>query len=99
MGGSSFCKRISYACLTDEIADAGHSLKNAGNILKSPILYVFLLLMVCGGSTEMVISQWASYFAEKGLGVSKIIGDLLGPCIFALMMALGRTAFGIFGKR
>lgn len=82
-----------------EIADAGHSLKNAGNILKSPILYVFLLLMVCGGSTEMVISQWASYFAEKGLGVSKIIGDLLGPCIFALMMAFGRTAFGIFGKR
>lgn len=75
------------------------SLQNSKNLVKNPIFIAFLLLMLCGGSTEMVISQWASYFAEKGLGVTKVIGDLLGPCIFALMMALGRTAYGIFGKK
>ncbi len=81
------------------IDDAGHSLSNAKKLLKSPAIYVFLLLMICGGSTEMVISQWASYFAERGLGVGKIIGDLLGPCMFALMMALGRTYYGFWGRR
>ena len=68
-------------------------------MMRNRMFYVFLLLMVCGGSCEMVISQWASYFAEKGLGVSKILGDLLGPCIFALMMAIGRTFYGKFGTR
>lgn len=82
-----------------EISDAGQSSGRAGKLLKRPIFYAFLILMVCGGSTEMVISQWASYFAEKGLGVTKLVGDLLGPCIFALMMALGRTVYGVFGKR
>ncbi|MBQ7821413.1 MAG: MFS transporter [Clostridia bacterium] len=90
---------LMYKAPMPKIEDEGHSASHAGTLLKSPIFYVFLLLMVCGGSTEMVISQWASYFAEKGLGVTKIIGDLLGPCIFALMMALGRTAFGIWGKK
>lgn len=82
-----------------EIKDEGQSSSRVKDLVKTPILYAFLILMICGGSTEMVISQWASYFAEKGLGVAKVVGDLLGPCIFALMMALGRTAYGIFGKK
>ncbi len=68
-------------------------------MLKNRIFIAFIILMVCAGSTEMVISQWASYFAEKGLGVSKLTGDLLGPCIFALMMAIGRTFYGKFGEK
>lgn len=68
-------------------------------MLKSRVFIVFFILMICAGSTEMVISQWASYFAEKGLGVTKLVGDLIGPCIFALMMATGRTLYGRFGAK
>lgn len=65
----------------------------------SRLFLVALLLMVCAGASEMVMSQWTSLFAEVGLGVSKVVGDLLGPCLFALFMGIGRTLFGTFGER
>jgi fucose permease len=58
-----------------------------------------LVLMVCSGASELAMSQWASLFAETGLGVSKVIGDLLGPCLFAVLMGIGRTVYGIYGNR
>ena len=45
------------------------------------------------------MSQWASLFTEKGLGVSKVVGDLLGPCLFAILMGIGRTIYGILGNK
>ncbi len=60
---------------------------------------LFFVLMLCSGAAEQVMAQWSSYYAEVGLGVSKVLGDLLGPCIFALMMALGRTFYGVLGSR
>lgn len=57
------------------------------------------LLMICSGASEQAMAQWASYYAERGLSISKTVGDLLGPCIFALMMALGRTYYGIKGAK
>ena len=47
----------------------------------------------------MVMSQWASSFAEAALGISKELGDLLGPCFFALMMGAARALYGMFSKR
>ena len=55
--------------------------------------------MICAGACEQAIAQWASLFAEKGLGVSKTVGDLMGPCLFGLMMAITRTLYGAFGAR
>ena len=55
--------------------------------------------MLCAGASELGIAQWSSYFAEAGLGVSKALGDLLGPCLFAVLMGIGRVLFGIFGER
>ncbi len=63
---------------------------------------VFPWIMVCmvaAGATEMAISQWASLFAETALGISKTAGDLLGPCLFAVMMGLCRILYGIFGEK
>ncbi len=60
---------------------------------------LFLILMICAGAMEQGIAQWSSLFAETGLGVSKTVGDLLGPCMFALMMALSRTFYGLVGER
>ena len=53
-----------------------------------------LCLMLCAGASEQAMSQWASLFAETGLGVSKTVGDLLGPCLFAVLMGGGRAYFG-----
>ena len=63
------------------------------------LFWVFLFLMVCSGASEQSMAQWVSLFAEQGLGVGKAAGDLLGPCVFALMMALTRSAYGVWGAR
>ena len=67
--------------------------------LRTPLIYCAIVLMICGGASEMAMSQWASLFAETGLGVTKIVGDLLGPCLFAINMGIGRTVYGVWGKR
>lgn len=67
--------------------------------LRSPIALAAILLMICGGAAEQAMSQWASLFAETGLGVTKVVGDLLGPCLFALNMGIGRTIYGIHGEK
>jgi len=54
---------------------------------------------VCAGASEQAMSQWASFFAEKGLELSKNVGDLLGPCLFAVLMGTSRAFFGKFGDR
>ena len=52
-----------------------------------------------GGAAELTMSQWSSFFAEQGIGVSKTVGDLLGPGLFALLMGAGRFAYGMWGQR
>ena len=56
-------------------------------------------MMLCAGATEMTMSQWASMFMEKSLKINKALGDVMGPCIFAFFMGIGRTASGIYGNR
>jgi fucose permease len=56
-----------------------------------------LLLMTCAGAAELTMSQWSSLFAEQGLGLPKVYGDLAGPCLFAALMGLGRFAYGLWG--
>ena len=63
------------------------------------VFWIMMLMMLCAGASEQAVSQWASAFAEKGLGVSKTMGDLLGPTLFALCMASSRTIYGIRGQK
>ncbi len=63
-------------------------------LFSSRIFIVAMIVMVGGGASELSMVQWSSMFAEKGLGVSKIVGDLLGPCLFAVFMFIGRTVCG-----
>lgn len=63
------------------------------------IFWVLLLMMVCAGASEQAVSQWASTFAELGLGVSKTIGDLAGPMAFAILMGSSRAFYGKYGDR
>ena len=79
-----------------EEGEKGLSLKE---LLSKGVFWVMILLMVCSGASEQAVSQWASTFAEQGLGVSKTIGDLAGPMAFAFMMGLSRLFYGKYGDR
>lgn len=68
-------------------------------VFRKKLFWVFVAMMLCAGASELTMSQWASAFAEKGLGVSKWVGDLLGPCMFALFMGCSRVFYGIFGEK
>lgn len=63
------------------------------------IFWVFIVMMVAAGASEQAMSQWASAFAEMGLKVSKTMGDLLGPCMFAVLMGCSRAFYGKFSDK
>ena len=70
-----------------------------GELFKQKIFWVLMLMMVCAGASEQAVSQWASTFAELGLGVSKTVGDLAGPMLFAILMGSARAFYGKYGDR
>lgn len=70
-----------------------------GQLLKQKLFWILLILMICAGACEQAVSQWASTFAEKGLQVSKTIGDLAGPMMFAVFMGTSRAVYGKYGGR
>ena len=69
------------------------------DLCREKMFWILLLMMVCAGASEQAVSQWASTFAEKGLGVSKAIGDLAGPMAFAILMGSARAFYGKFGDK
>lgn len=68
-------------------------------LFSKKIFWVLMLMMVCAGASEQAVSQWASTFAENGLGVSKTVGDLAGPMSFATMMGISRVFYGKYGEK
>ena len=68
------------------------------DLFGAPLFLAALVLMMTGGAAELTMVQWSSFFAETGIGVGKELGDLLGPGMFALLMGLGRFAFGMWGS-
>ncbi len=80
----------------NEEGEKGLSLKE---LLCNKMFWVLMLMMACAGAAEQSVSQWASTFAEQGLGVSKTVGDLTGPMAFAFLMGLSRLIYGKFGDK
>lgn len=87
--------KVPMAALMEE-GEIGLSLKD---LLGMKLFWILLIMMVCAGASEQAVSQWASTFAEKGLGVSKTIGDLAGPMAFAVLMGSSRAFYGKYGDR
>ena len=86
--------KVPINSLTDE--SEGMSI---GQLARKGMFWLLLLLMVCAGASEQAMSQWASAFAEAGLGVSKTMGDMLGPCMFAITMGLARVIYSRVADR
>ena len=87
--------KVPIASLMEE-GEKGMSVKE---LAKQKVFWVFMLMMLCAGASEQAVSQWASTFAEKGLGVSKTVGDLAGPMAFAVLMGTARAFYGKYGDR
>lgn len=87
--------RVPMAPLVEE-GEKGLSLKE---LFSMKLFWIFLLMMMCAGASEQAVSQWASTLAEKGLGVSKTVGDLAGPMAFALLMGTSRAFYGKYGEK
>ena len=68
-------------------------------LIKTPKFIVYMIMMFCGGASEIAMAEWASIFAQNALGVSKVIGDIAGPCSFALFMGMGRVVYAKFSKK
>lgn len=68
-------------------------------MFKTKVFWVFIVLMVCAGASEIAMAQWASAFAESALHISKTAGDLAGPCGFAIFMGISRTLYGKYGEK
>lgn len=68
-------------------------------VFKNKTFVAILILMICAGGSELAMAQWASLFAQNALGIDKALGDLLGPCLFAFFMGIGRLIYGIYEKR
>ena len=85
-------------CPIERLVEEGRGLGIRG-LLRKPLFWVSLMLMVCAGASELAMAQWASAFAEAAIGLSKTWGDLTGPCLFAVTMGISRVIFGKFGHR
>lgn len=81
-----------------KLVPAGEESLPLRELFSQKVFWLFLLMMACAGASELTVSQWASTFAEQGLGVSKTVGDLAGPMLFAVLMGGARTFYGTLGN-
>lgn len=87
--------KVPIASLIEE----GESELKIKELFSKKVFWILMLMMVCAGASEQSVSQWASTFAESGLGISKAIGDLAGPMAFAILMGLSRLFYGKYGEK
>ena len=85
-------------CPIERLIEDGRNM-GIRNLLKTPIFWLMIILMVCSGASEASMAQWASAFTESALGVSKMVGDLAGPCLFAMFMGISRMLYGKFSNK
>ena len=68
------------------------------SLLKTPALWLCVLAIFLGGASEVTMAQWCSSYLEKALGIKKVWGDIFGVAMFSVMLGLGRSLYGKYGK-
>ena len=85
-------------CPIERLVEDGEGM-HTGQLLRLPLFWLLVLLMVCSGASEASMAQWASAFTESAMGVSKTVGDLAGPCSFAAFMGISRMLYGKMSEK
>lgn len=85
-------------CPIERLTEDGKSM-GIGQLLCLPVFWLMIVLMICSGASEATMAQWASAFTESAIGVSKTVGDLAGPCLFAMFMGISRVLYGKFSEK
>lgn len=85
-------------CPIEHLVEDGKGM-SIGQLSKTPIFWIAVVLMACAGASELSMAQWASAYAESALGLSKTLGDLAGPCMFAITMGISRVFYGKYGEK
>lgn len=85
-------------CPIEKLVEEGSGM-GVRELFKKPVFWIAVCLMICSGASELSMSQWASAYAESALGFSKTVGDLVGPCLFAVAMGISRAIFGKYGEK
>ena len=85
-------------CPIERLTENGDSMRT-GQLFRLPLFWLLILLMICSGASEASMAQWASAFTELAMGVSKSIGDLAGPCLFAVFMGISRILYGKMSEK
>jgi len=88
-----FCNAINFLSCPIEPLHEENKGRNVSILLKTPVFWLMILVMICSGASEAAMAQWASAFTESAIGVSKTIGDLAGPCLFAMLMGTSRILY------
>lgn len=86
------------SCPIERLVEAGKSMR-IRQLLRLPLFWLIIILMICSGASEATMAQWASAFTESALGVSKAVGDLAGPGLFAMFMGISRMLYGKFSEK
>lgn len=86
------------SCPIESLTEEGEGL-SIRQLCHIPIFWIALVLMVCAGASEISMAQWVSAYVESALGISKSIGDIIGPCLFAIMMGTSRSFYGKYGEK
>ena len=86
------------SCPIERLTEEGKGM-TIFQLFKTPLFWVAVLLMICAGASESAMAQWASAYTEAALGFSKAVGDLLGPCLFAVTMGISRVIYGKYGEK
>lgn len=86
------------SCPIESLTEEGEGL-SIRQLCHIPIFWLALVLMVCAGASEISMAQWVSAYVESALGISKSIGDIIGPCLFAVMMGTSRSFYGKYGEK
>ena len=93
------CNIYNFAtCPIEHLVEEGNGM-SIRELFQKPLFWISVCLMICSGASELAMAQWASAYAEAALGLSKAIGDLTGPCMFAVTMGISRVIFGKYGDR
>ncbi len=90
-----FFSRVPIYSLQEE----GETGMTIPELCREKVFWILMLMMMCAGASEQSVSQWASTFAEEGLGITKTLGDLVGPMSFSILMGLSRLLYGKCGDK